>query len=351
MKKDMENILARHRARYPKMALQDAVKLFYQQCFGPGHMAEMPKARQAIEAECQSLAPASSALLEDIGGGLCRMYLDSPDFRPMDPALAAGLFVRTAEEAPSQSPAFSAALSLLESQAAGGLWGPSGEALAFLEQYRAQGCPSLHHSEAYRAAYHPHYRVIRRQLAEYLPALRFLQALSAGGKRAVVAIDGRCGSGKTTLASLASACLPCTVFHMDDFFLPPQLRTPQRLAQPGENVHHERFLSEVLLPLSQGRQVVYQPFSCRTGALQPPVCCQPKPLVIVEGSYSMHPSLLPYYTHTLVLQISPDEQRRRLLLREGKEGFSAFAGRWIPLEEEYFSKYKLAELSSFTLTF
>ena len=35
MKKDMENILARHRARYPKMALQDAVKLFYQQCFGP----------------------------------------------------------------------------------------------------------------------------------------------------------------------------------------------------------------------------------------------------------------------------------------------------------------------------
>ena len=145
--------------------------------------------------------------------------------------------------------------------------------------------------------------------------------------------------------------MACNVFHMDDFFLPPQLRTPQRLAQPGENVHHERFLSEVLLPLSQGRQVVYQPFSCRTGALQPPVCCQPKPLVIVEGSYSMHPSLLPYYTHTLVLQITPDEQRRRLLLREGKEGFSAFASRWIPLEEEYFSKYKLAGLSSFTLTF
>ena len=33
----------------------------------------------------------------------------------------------------------------------------------------------------------------------------------------------------------------------------------------------------------------------------------------------MHPSLLPYYTHTLVLQITPDEQRRRLS-REGKEG-------------------------------
>ena len=231
----------------------------------------------------------------------------------------------------------------------GAFWGGP----CLFEAIPGAGLPSLHHSETYRAAYHPHYRVIRRHLAEYLPALRFLQTLSAGGKRAVVAIDGRCGSGKTTLASLASACLPCTVFHMDDFSFLPQLRTPQRLAQPGENVHHERFLSEVLLPLSQGRQVVYQPFSCRAGALQPPVCCQPKPLVIVEGRAS-HASLSAalLVPHTLVLQITPDEQRRRLLLREGKEGFSAFASRWIPLEEGVlFSKYKLAGLSSFTLTF
>lgn len=318
MKKDMENILARHRARYPKMALQDAVKLFYQQCFGPGHMAEMPKARQAIEAECQILAPASSALLEDIGGGLCRMYLDSPDFRPMDPALAAGLFVRTAAEAPSQSPAFPAVLSFLESQAAGSPLGAFRGGPCLFEAIPGAGLPSLHHSETYRAAYHPHYRVIRRHLAEYLPPFVFFRRFLRVGNAPSWPLTGAAAAAKPRWPAWPLRAWPCTVFHMDDFFLPPQLRTPQRLAQPGENVHHERFLSEVLLPLSQGRQVVYQPFSCRTGALQPPVCCHPKPLVIVEGSYSMHPSLLPYYTHTLVLQITPDEQRRRLRSARGR---------------------------------
>ena len=33
---------------------------------------------------------------------------------------------------------------------------------------------------------------------------------------------------------------------MDDFFLPPALRTPERRSEPGGNVHYERFLTEVL---------------------------------------------------------------------------------------------------------
>ena len=37
----------------------------------------------------------------------------------------------------------------------------------------------------------------------------------------LVAIDGKCTSGKTTLASKLTEIYDCNVFHMDDFFLRP----------------------------------------------------------------------------------------------------------------------------------
>lgn len=80
------------------------------------------------------------------------------------------------------------------------------------------------------------------------PVLDAIRSLLDRQERVLVAIDGRCGAGKTTLAARLQAELPCRVFHMDDFFLQPYQRTPERLQAPGENVDHERFLQEVLLP-------------------------------------------------------------------------------------------------------
>jgi uridine kinase len=37
----------------------------------------------------------------------------------------------------------------------------------------------------------------------------------------IVAIDGKCTSGKTTLAAKLAEIYDCNVFHMDDFFLRP----------------------------------------------------------------------------------------------------------------------------------
>lgn len=43
----------------------------------------------------------------------------------------------------------------------------------------------------------------------------------------VLALDGRCGSGKTTLANGLSAQFPgCTLLRTDDFYLPPARRSP-----------------------------------------------------------------------------------------------------------------------------
>ena len=65
----------------------------------------------------------------------------------------------------------------------------------------------------------------------------------------VIALDGRCGSGKSTLSRRLSDTYPCSVIHMDDFFLRPEQRTEERLSETGGNIDYERFEEEVIRPL------------------------------------------------------------------------------------------------------
>ena len=60
-------------------------------------------------------------------------------------------------------------------------------------------------------------------------------------KPLLIAVEGRCASGKTTLASALQKELGCCVFHMDDFFLRPEQRTRERLLTAGGNIDYERF--------------------------------------------------------------------------------------------------------------
>ena len=74
--------------------------------------------------------------------------------------------------------------------------------------------------------------------------LQAVQALPQSRQPLIVALDGRCASGKTTLAALLQQRTGCSVVHMDHFFLRPEQRTRERLEQPGGNVDYERFLAD-----------------------------------------------------------------------------------------------------------
>ena len=174
-------------------------------------------------------------------------------------------------------------------------------------------------------------------LDELLCAVRRL--LDQKGHLAV-AIDGRCGSGKTTAAALLAQQLDCTVLHADDFFLQPQQRTPQRLAQPGGNFDRERFRAEALAPLLEHRDAVYQPYDCHTGRLKPPVTAPWKPVIVAEGSYSCHPDLWPCYDLHVFVTADLGTRLERIARRPGVN-LENFRTRWIPLEEAYFAAFDL----------
>ena len=168
-------------------------------------------------------------------------------------------------------------------------------------------------------------------------------------KPLVLALDGRCGSGKTTLANALARQFPASVvLHTDDFYLPPAQCAHGWEQTPCANMDLARLRDEALRPAYAGQPVQYRAYSCREGAYQPAQELPTQPLVILEGSYSHHPLLTGYETLRVFVTCSKDEQVRRLQEREG-ERYANFAARWIPLEEGYFAKYQIAENADFVV--
>ena len=162
------------------------------------------------------------------------------------------------------------------------------------------------------------------------------------GRQILIAIDGNCTAGKTTLASFLEKEYDCNVFHMDDFFLRPEQRTAERYAQPGGNVDYERFREEVLLPLNSGEAFSYRPFSCKTFTLSESVQVMPKQLNIVEGTYCLHPYFGDAYDLKLFLSVDPELQRQRVYQRP-QHVQERFFTNWIPMEKRYFDFYGISE--------
>lgn len=178
------------------------------------------------------------------------------------------------------------------------------------------------------------------------PAL--LHAIHSHSKELLtIAIDGRCASGKTTLADRLKEEFDCNIIHMDHFFLQPRQRTKQRLAEPGGNVDYERFVEEVVLPFRKGLPFSYRVFDCHKNEFVSDVPVKPDVITIVEGAYSCHPVLWDIYDFRVFMNIDPEEQICRIRGRNGEEALKEFRERWIPLEEKYFSTYHIQECCDF----
>lgn len=165
----------------------------------------------------------------------------------------------------------------------------------------------------------------------------------------IVAIDGMCGVGKTYLANLIGERYDCNIFHIDDFFLPLEMKTEERLAQAGGNVHYERFREEVTDPLSKNQTVIYRPYICGSWTYGDSRMVEPKRLNIVEGSYSMHPFLREAYDLSIFMDLDEEEQIRRIRERNGEDKLEQFINLWIPLENKYFNELNIRSICDIRL--
>jgi uridine kinase len=158
----------------------------------------------------------------------------------------------------------------------------------------------------------------------------------------VIAIDGCAASGKTTLAKKLSNMFNASVIHMDDFFLPFEKRTEERLNTPGGNIDYERFKEEVVNNLDN--DFTYQAFNCSIMKVDKEVFVKKTNLLVIEGSYSLHPYFGKYYDLSIFLDIDKDEQINRIRNRDGEFMLKKFVDKWIKYETNYHEFYHIKSI-------
>lgn len=347
----MKNIILEHVKKYPLMEIRDVAKLIYQSEFGGGHM--IPNSQMSlkrIQEEYNSLNPIAlnvSSVVENIGNGLSRIYLSCLN-HGISADVLNEMFVYSANNKKGTVEGLEEKIDLVASMCHEGLLPYSlDEVMEFFEAWEQDDYPAMSHSETYRQNYYPAYRVVENnfvKLYEVVERVReiFHVSMASSYKPFVIAIDGMSGSGKSTFAALLHETFyKSNLFHMDDYFLQPSQRTPERLTEVGGNVDYERFYDEIVCNLNNKNGLSYRKYDCCTQTLGDFEHVSWQPLVIIEGSYSHHPYFGNAYDLRVFLDVSAKEQRKRILLRNGEFMLNRFISEWIPKENAYFEKFEI----------
>ena len=144
------------------MQPRDAVKLIYQNEFGGGHLIRDEEAcLNYLRREYATLEKdPTAALYEDIGNGIVRVNLAA--VKPEDLEQLGRDFIRSAAKHKGTLDSFLNKLEVLRMLTTEGVFAFDLDALnTYLSEYKAAGYPAVSHSEQYRQAYKPAYRIIR----------------------------------------------------------------------------------------------------------------------------------------------------------------------------------------------
>lgn len=337
-------------AKHPSTESSDVIKLCYQAAFGAEHLLDdRETAFQYLTKEYDQVQPdGTEPLYEAISDDVCRVNLRAWKKRNLPVEWLFQMFVETAGRRPQGGrEQFREYLRDAEVLAKEGAFGFDRDKWKqLLKKYPVEDPVAVHHSEVYRRTERPAYRLVCSRFIRMLPVLEAIcmdDRFQKSHEKYVVAIDGRCASGKTTLTEQLAAVTGAGVVHMDDFFLPQELRTEERLNEPGGNVHYERFRDEVLPALKREGSFFYRSFDCGRMELGEERQVHGNRILIVEGAYSCHPKLEEYMALRVFSDVGSREQLRRIEARDGEDALDNFITRWIPMEESYFAAYRIRE--------
>ncbi|MGA7206509.1 MAG: chorismate-binding protein [Specibacter sp.] len=146
----------------------------------------------------------------------------------------------------------------------------------------------------------------------------------------IIAVDGRSGAGKTTVALELAALLrrhrTVSLFHLEDIY-------------PGWDGLADgvsRFVGSVLEPLQHGRQAQWTAWDWAAGNDGASRITAAADVVLVEGVGAAHASALPFVDVVVWVEAPTPQRKQRALDRDG-DTYAPFWDRWAAQEELLFA--------------
>ncbi|ALE07321.1 anthranilate synthase [Arthrobacter sp. ERGS1:01] len=146
----------------------------------------------------------------------------------------------------------------------------------------------------------------------------------------IIAVDGRSGAGKTTVALELAALLrrhrTVALFHLEDIY-------------PGWDGLADgvrRYVDTVLTPLHRGLPATWTAWDWATGNDGDSRTTAAADVVLVEGVGAAHPDALPFLDATIRVDAPTPARKKRALDRDG-DTYAPFWDRWAAQEETLFA--------------
>ena len=154
-------VILEHYARYPKMQITDFFKLLFHSAFGCEHaVSSLDGAVRYVIKESEDIECADDMLVETLDGDYVRVYLSCLKKGVTPEALAEG-FCSSARVEPDGAMHLEEKLAVLRELAVNGEIGiPVSSLDEAIAWWKENGYSAVRHSQIYRDAYKPSYRVL-----------------------------------------------------------------------------------------------------------------------------------------------------------------------------------------------
>lgn len=163
-------IVQLHAKLYPQMQAQDAVKLAYQSEFGGGHLIQdVASYERFLVQEMANTTPQNNASLwQPIGADIVRLQLCACAQHGITAQQILPWFCQSASQVQGSKQRFEQKLELLQMLAQNGVFAAfdAQQLHAYLQGYPAQNYAPVSHTQIYRTAYAPAYRVGLKSLCK-----------------------------------------------------------------------------------------------------------------------------------------------------------------------------------------
>ncbi|GHO88840.1 hypothetical protein KSZ_68460 [Dictyobacter formicarum] len=170
-----------------------------------------------------------------------------------------------------------------------------------------------------------------------------------------MALDGRSGTGKSTIAQAIADRVESVIVVGDDFFAggnDDAWYGCSAREKVDRVIDWQRMRAQVLEPLLANQPAYWHPLDFEPGVgwigwKDEIVRLEPAPVILLDGAYSARPEFADLVDLAILVEVDDATRRQRLLAREGQAFMDRWHQLWDVAEDYYFTH--LRPRSSFDL--